>query len=185
MEEKVLLKTNNSAAAELVKQYREQCEFINENVENVLDAYELEYNTVNAAKAVFNPQEIEDAFFASFDAGIKHLPKSVRGRLRIEERESKTEHRKTLFALGKGLNPDFVIQNGMTFASNVLAIEESFKTYLTGEPLAVYKRIQAIADGLNDLFAGNPPLLWMQVFTLKDGKFGVNEDVDFEHLIKK
>lgn len=185
MEEKVLLRTNSSAAAESVKQYREQCEFINENIENVLDAYELEHNAVNAGKAVFHPQEVEDTFFASFDAGIKHLPKSVRGRLHIEERESKTEHRKTLFTLGRGLNPDFVIQNEMTFTPDVLAIEESFKIYLTGEPLAVYKHIQVIADGLNELFAGNPPLFWMQVLTLKDGRFGVNEDVDFEQLTKK
>lgn len=185
MEEKILLKTNGNAAAESVRKYREQCEFINENVESALDAYELEHNAENATKAVFHPQEVENAFFASFEAGIKHLPKSVRGRLHIEERESKTEHRKTLFTLGRGLNPDFVIQNEMTFTPNILAIEESFKTYLTGEPLSVYKRIQAIADGLNELFAGNPPLFWWQVFTLKDGKFGVNENVDFEHLIKK
>ena len=183
--DKVLLKTNGNAAAESVRKYREQCEFINENGENVLDAYELEHNAVNAGKAVFHPQEVENAFFASFDAGIKHLPKSVRGRLHIEERESKTEHRKTLFTLGRGLNPDFVIQNEMTFTPDVLAIEESFKTYLTGEPLVVYKRIQAIADDLNNLFAGNPPLFWMQVLTLKDGRFGVNEDVDFEQLTKK
>ena len=51
--------------------------------------------------------------------------------------------------------------------------------------MAVYKRIQGIADSLNELFAGNPPLFWMQVLTLKDGKFGVNEDVDFEQLTKK
>lgn len=78
----------------------------------------------------------------------------------------------------------FIIQNEMTFTPNELAIEESFKTYLTGEPLLVYKRIQTIADGLNELFAGYPPMFWMQVLTLKDGKFGVNEDVDFEQLTK-
>ena len=185
MKEKILLKINSSAAAELVRIYREQCEFINENVESVLDAYELEHNAKNAIKAVFNPQEVENAFLASFDAGISHLPKSVRGRLHIEERESKAEHRKILFALGKGIKRDFIIQNEMAFTPDVLAIEESFKTYLTDEPMAVYKRIQAIADSLNELFAGNPPLFWMQVFTLKDGKFGVNEDVDFEQLTKK
>ena len=185
MDEKILLKTNSSAAAELVRKYREQCEFINENVESVLDAYELEHSEENAAKAVFNSQEVENAFFASFDACISHLPKSVRGRLRIEERESKAEHRKILFSLGKGLKQGFIIQNEMTFTPNELAIEESFKTYLTGEPLLVYKRIQTIADGLNELFAGYPPMFWMQVLTLKDGKFGVNEDVDFEQLTKK
>ena len=183
--EKFLLKKNDGAAAGAVKQYREQCEYINENVEAVLDAYEMEHTAANAEKAVFHPQEVENTFFASFEAGIKHLPKSVRGRLKIEERESKAEHKKTLFALGKGLSPDFVAQNGMTFAPNVPAIEESFKTYLTGDALEVYKRIKTIADGLNDLFAGNPPLLWMQVFTLQNGKFGVNEDVDFNRLIKK
>lgn len=185
MDEKILLKTNSSSAAELVRKYREQCEFINENIESVLDAYELEHSAENAAKAVFHPQEVEHAFFASFDAGISHLPKSVRGRLHIEERESKTEHRKILFSLGKGLKQGFIIQNKMTFTPDMLAIEESFKTYLTGEPLLVYKRIQAIADGLNELFAGNPSMFWMQVLTLKDGKFGVNEDVDFERLTKK
>ena len=87
--------------------------------------------------------------------------------------------------MGKGLKQGFIIQNEMIFAPDVLAIEESFKTYLTGAPLAVYKRIQTIADGLNELFAGDPPMFWMQVLTLKDGKFGVNEDVDFERLTKK
>lgn len=176
---------NGGAAAQAVKQYREQCDYINENVEAILDVYEMEHTAENAAKAVFHPQEVENAFFASFDAGISHLPKSVRGRLHIEEREAKEEHKKTLFVLGKGLNPDFVIQDGTIFTPNVPAIEESFKTYLTGDALEVYKRIKAIADGLNELFAGNPPLFWMQVLTLQNGKFGVNEDVNFNGLIKK
>lgn len=76
--------------------------------------------------------------------------------------------------------------SGTSCKVNEEAIKESCKRYITdAKEIEVYNNVKQAADALNLLFDGDIPVTWWGIFQAKDGKFAVNENLNFEYFLNK
>lgn len=185
--EKILISEDKNKAIRMINGLQEKCDKANETIPAIFKANDIELTQDTFRMAIFSPRQIEKVYYDTLKEKIKNFPQVIQVTAR-NEAEFAVES--ILDELGKlefsYQEKPFITLSGNSCKANEEAIKESCKHYLTSaKEIEVYNNVKQAADALNLLFDGDIPITWWSIFQAKDGKFAVNENLNFDYFANR
>lgn len=185
--EKILISNDSNKATRMINELQEKCNKANEAIPFLFKANDIELTPDTFRMAIFSPRQIEKVYHDTLNEKIKGFPQVIQVTAR---NEAEFAIESILDELGKlefsYQEKPFISLSGTSCKVNEEAIRESCKRYITdAKEIEVYNNVKQAADALNLLFDGDIPVTWWSIFQAKNGKFAVNENLNFEYFVNR
>ena len=190
MEKKILVNENQIAARAIVDQALTTAQTINTRLIPALETIGMTITNEALKDLLLGATETKKAYFAGVESDIKATrTPSIRKQMQEAAADEWDRFERELFNIRRETRQSkfLTIEAGVCTLTpgNEEKLKDSCRIYLTDpKEIAAYQLHIEIVDKLNQLFKGQPPFRWINIFPIDNtGKISRNEDTDYSKLV--